>query len=343
MALSILALATRAAQRGNFDDAVGAGVGQLGWKRRPDNLRQLQAAAAVGQAYLIRAYDEGLRRHRRHAAQLLLTHEDFDSRPRYLNMRNTLHALFECDAVPVINENDTISVDEIKFGDNDRLAAMVTNLLQAPLLVILSVVDGLYRGEPGGSTAPDLVSMVPQIDDEVIGLAGLGKSSLGTCGMQSKLAAARLVTRAGGSVIIASGTKPDPLTRILAGEPAGTLFLAHGATHRARKRWIGLTARPRGHYVVDAGARLALESGSKSLLAIGILEVVGEFDKGDVVSILRLRGLQLGEGVRSLSPPCDLSLHRPHLGSFEPISKLIRERHSPESSNTSAHPACFQK
>ena len=131
--------------------AVGAGMGQLGWKRRPENLRQLQAAAAVGQAYLIRAYDEGLRRHRRHAAQLLLTHEDFDSRPRYLNVRNTLHALFECEAVPIINENDTISVDEIKLGDNDQLAAMVTNLLQAPLLVILSVVDGLYRVSRAGT------------------------------------------------------------------------------------------------------------------------------------------------------------------------------------------------
>ena len=228
--------------------AVGAGMGQLGWKRRPDNLPQLQAAAAVGQAYLIRAYDEGLRRHRRHAAQLLLTHEDFDSRPRYLNMRNTLHALFECDAVPIINENDTISVDEIKFGDNDRLAAMVTNLLQASLLVILSVVDGLYRTEPGASNTAELVSLVPQIDDAVLGLAGAGTSSLGTGGMRSKLAAARQVTQAGGSVIIASGTKPEPLTRILAGEPAGTLFLAHGATHRAAKRWIGLTARPRGHY-----------------------------------------------------------------------------------------------
>ncbi len=128
--------------------AVGAGIGQLGLSRRPDNLRQLQAAAAIGQAYLIRAYDEGLRRHGRHAAQLLLTHEDFDSRPRYLNMRNTLTALFEWDAVPIINENDTISVDEIKFGDNDRLAAMVTNLLQAPLLVILSVVDGLLSDRP---------------------------------------------------------------------------------------------------------------------------------------------------------------------------------------------------
>ena len=134
--------------------AVGAGMGQLGLDRRPDNLPGLQAAAAIGQAYLIRAYDEGLRSHGRHAAQLLLTHEDFDSRPRYLNMRNTLHALFEWNAVPVINENDTISVDEIKFGDNDRLAAMVTNLLQAPLLVVLSVVDGLYRTEPDASASP---------------------------------------------------------------------------------------------------------------------------------------------------------------------------------------------
>ncbi len=265
--------------------AVGAGIGRLGWKRRPDNLRQLQAAAAVGQAFLIRAYDEGLRRHHRHAAQLLLTHEDFDSRPRYLNMRNTLHALFECDAVPIINENDTISVDEIKFGDNDRLAAMVTNLLQAPLLVILSVVDGLYRTQPSDDTEPEIVSLVPQIDETTLGLAGSGKSTLGTGGMQSKLTAARLVTQAGGSVIIASGTKPQPLTRILAGQAAGTLFLAHGATHRARKRWIGLTARPRGHYMVDSGARLALETGSKSLLAIGVLDVVGEFEKGDVVAI----------------------------------------------------------
>src|SRR5262249_36930717 len=155
---------------------------QLGWKRRPENLRQLQAAAAVGQAYLIRAYDEGLRRHRRHAAQLLLTHEDFDSRSRYLNMRNTLHALFECDAVPVINENDTISIAEIKFGDNDRLAAMVTNLLQAPLLVILSVVEGLYRTDPHTATPGEVVPLVRRIDEEVLALAGSGRSAMGTGG-----------------------------------------------------------------------------------------------------------------------------------------------------------------
>jgi glutamate 5-kinase len=277
--------------------AVGAGMGQLGWKRRPDNLPQLQAAAAVGQSYLIRAYDEGFRRHGHHAAQLLLTHEDFDNRSRYLNMRNTLNALFECNAVPVINENDTISVDEIKFGDNDRLAAMVTNLLQAPLLVILSVVDGLYRTNPDAATAPEVVPLVPQIDDSVLALAGVGRSALGTGGMQSKLAAARLVTHAGGSVIIASGTRPEPLTRILGGEPAGTLFLAHGPTHRARKRWIGLTARPRGYYVVDDGARQALESRSKSLLAIGILEVTGEFDKGDVVGIRDGAGQEFARGL----------------------------------------------
>ena len=280
--------------------AVGAGIGQLGLSRRPDNLRQLQAAAAIGQAYLIRAYDEGLRRHGRHAAQLLLTHEDFDSRPRYLNMRNTLTALFEWDAVPIINENDTISVDEIKFGDNDRLAAMVTNLLQAPLLIILSVVDGLYRTDPGaggGEGQAEVVTLVPRLDDDVLSLAGSSRSSLGTGGMRSKLEAARLVTHAGGSVIIASGKKPEPLTRILAGETVGTLFLAKGQTQGARKRWIGLTARPRGHYVVDAGARRALECGANSLLAIGIVAVVGEFDKGDVVGIRDVEGREFARGL----------------------------------------------
>ena len=145
--------------------------------------------------------------------------------------------------------------------------------------------------------------LVPQIDDQVLALAGAGRSSLGTGGMQSKLAAARLVTQAGGSVIIASGTQAEPLTRILAGEPVGTLFLAHGAAHRARKRWIGLTARPRGHYVVDDGARRALESGSKSLLAIGIVEVVGEFEKGDVVGIRDARGQEFARGLTNYATP----------------------------------------
>ncbi len=282
--------------------AVGAGIGKLGLLRRPDNLRQLQAAAAIGQADLIRAYDEGFRPHGHHAAQLLLTHEDFDSRPRYLNMRNTLTALFEYGAVPVINENDTISVDEIKFGDNDQLAAMVANLLQAPLLVILSVVDGLYRADPGSTGLGEVVPLVANLD-EVISLAGESRSSGGTGGMRSKLQAAGLVTRAGGSVIIASGKQPNPLTRILAGEAVGTLFLARGQTQAARKRWIGSTARPRGQLVVDAGARVALEAGDRSLLAIGIVEVIGDFEKGDVVGVRDGQGHEFARGLTNYPAP----------------------------------------
>ena len=295
--------------------AVGAGIGQLGLSKRPENLRQLQAAAAVGQAYLIRAYDEGFRRHGRHAAQLLLTHEDFDSRPRYLNMRNTLTALFDYNAVPVINENDTISVDEIKFGDNDKLAAMVANLLQAPLLVILSVVDGLCRSDPGASGLGDVIPLVRDLDDEVIGLAGESRSSGGTGGMRSKLQAARMVTRAGGSVIIASGRQPEPLTRVLRGERVGTLLLAHGATQGARKRWIGSTARPRGFLVVDAGAKVALERDDKSLLAIGIIEVVGDFEKGDVVGVRDLSGHEFARGLinyHALDARQIIGLHSDH-------------------------------
>ena len=277
--------------------AVGAGLGRLGLAKRPDNLRQLQAAAAVGQAYLIRAYDEGLRRHGRHAAQLLLTHSDFDNRARYLNVRNTLTALFEWDAVPIINENDTISVDEIKFGDNDRLAAMVANLLQAPLLVILSVVDGLYTTDPGTGGLGTPIPLVTNLDDATLALAGASRSALGTGGMRSKLQSAGLATQAGGSVIIASGTRPEPLTRILAGEPVGTLFLPRSTTQAARKRWIGLTARPRGHYVVDPGARAALETGTRSLLAIGVVAVVGEFDKGDVVGVRDPSGHEFARGL----------------------------------------------
>ena len=280
-------------------------MGQLGWKRRPENLPQLQAAAAVGQSYLIRAYDEGLRRHRRHAAQLLLTHEDFDSRPRYLNMRNTLHALFECDAVPIINENDTISVDEIKFGDNDRLAAMVTNLLQAPLLVILSVVDGLYRDDPAAANRPrKSIPLVPQIDDQVLAPGRREPEHAGNrrhAEQAGRGQAGDPGRRLGDHRL---GNRPNPLTRILAGEPVGTLV--PGPRRRpigARKRWIGLTARPRGHYVVDAGAAARSNPGSKSLLAIGIVEVIGEFEKGDVVGIRDPSGHEFAAASPITPPP----------------------------------------
>lgn len=276
---------------------------------RPETLGELQAAASVGQAHLIRAWDEGFRRHGSHAAQLLLNHADFDSRERYLNIRNTIQALFEWGAIPVINENDSVSVDEIKFGDNDRLAAMVTNLLRAPLLVILSVVDGLYASDPhaeGASSngeAARPIGLVRGLDEATRAMAGTGRSSMGTGGMTSKLDAVSLVTRAGGSVIVTAGRRedPGPLTRVARGEAVGTLFLAAGRAQGARRRWIGLTARPRGVLTVDDGAAAALARGNKSLLGIGVVEVSGTFGKGDVVSIRDRAGSEVARGLSNYS------------------------------------------
>src|SRR5437667_242210 len=181
--------------------AIGAGVGRLGLDKRPSDLRHLQACAAVGQGLLMRAYEECLARHGTHAAQILLTAGDFDNRTRYLNARNTILTLFEWGCLPIINENDTVSVAEIRFGDNDHLAAMVTNLLQAPLLILLSVVDGLYSADPNTDTTAKLVTTVPHIDAGILEQAGDSRNALGSGGMRSKLRAARLATVAGESVI----------------------------------------------------------------------------------------------------------------------------------------------
>lgn len=281
--------------------AVGAGIGQLGLKKRPTDLPSVQAAAAVGQTYLMRAYEEAFKVHGYHAAQMLLTHSDFDSRGRYLNMRNTITALFDFQAVPIINENDTVSVDEIKFGDNDQLAAMVANLINAELLVILSSVDGLCIPLPDGQGFGDPLPLIARMDDDALGLVNDSRSSLGTGGMRSKLASTRLVTHSGGSVIIASGKKPAPLTRILNCESVGTLILAEGQTRAARQRWIGLTARPKGAIQVDLGAKRALVKQGGSLLPIGVTGIQGEFEKGDVVSIVDPDGTEFARGLANYS------------------------------------------
>jgi glutamate 5-kinase len=277
--------------------AIGAGVGRLGLERRPTDLRHLQACAAVGQSFLMRAWQDCLAVHRTHTAQVLLTAGDFDSRGRYLNARNTLLALFEWDCLPIINENDTVSVAEIRFGDNDHLAAMVTNLLQAPLLILLSVVDGLYTADPGSDPDARLLSTVPAIDAAVVDMAGSGRSTLGTGGMRSKLRAARLCTAAGESVIMANGTRPGILDSIMAGDPLGTLFLPHGSSMPAWKRWLGFTARPKGRLVVDAGAREAVQRQGRSLLPIGVIGVHGAFNKGDVVSLSGADGTEFARGL----------------------------------------------
>ncbi len=277
--------------------AIGAGVGQLRLGQRPRDLRHLQACAAVGQGLLMRAYQEYLGRQGVDTAQILLTAGDFDSRTRYLNVRNTILTLFEWGVLPIINENDTVSVAEIKFGDNDHLAAMVCNLLQAPLLVLLTNVDGLYASDPATHPGAELVATVPEIDGRVMDMAGGSKSMLGTGGMRSKIRAARLATAAGESVIMANGSRPGVLDEIFTAAAVGTLFLPHGSTVPAWKRWLGFTAQPRGRLVVDAGARQAVQHQGRSLLPIGVLQVLGQFDKGDVVALCDRDGTEFARGL----------------------------------------------
>ena len=276
--------------------AIGCGLSLLKLKKRPDDLSHLQAAASIGQANLIRLYDDCLRKHGFHAAQLLLTANDFKQRGRYLNVRNTLLTLFEYGALPIVNENDTVSVEEIRFGDNDRLAALVANLLQAPLLVILSVIDGLYDGDPAKPESK-VIRLVEKWDESLLGLATDTKSSRGTGGMQTKLDAARIATACGGNVIIANGKQTRVLDEILDGKEVGTLFLAQGVEVPAWKRWIGYNVPPRGRFVLDAGARQAIEKQGKSLLAIGIKSVQGEFEKGQIVSLINEMGEEFARGL----------------------------------------------
>ena len=224
--------------------AVGAGMGLLNLKQRPSDLPHLQAAAAAGQAHLIRLYNDCLEVHGFRAAQLLLTANDFRNRERYLNVRNTLNTLFEFSIIPIINENDTVSISEIQFGDNDQLAAMVNNLLEGSLLIVLSVIDGLLDGNPD---SPDskVIPVVERWDEKLLALASASKSRGGTGGMKSKLQAARKVTEVGENVIIANGRRDRILDQIMAGDEVGTLFLAQWRNVPAWKRWICYTVEPR--------------------------------------------------------------------------------------------------
>ena len=278
--------------------AVGAGIGLLGLKGRPTDLAKLQAVAAVGQTFLIQAYDRTFIKHGRRAAQVLLTAEDVDDRIRYLNVRNTLLSILEYGAVPIINENDTVSVEELKttFGDNDRLAAMVTNLIRAPLLIVLSDVEGLYDGDPA-LEGSQLIHTVPQIDEKVFALVRDKKTGLSKGGMASKLEAARMVTTSGENAIIASGRRLDVLTRIFNGELVGTLFCAQGKAVSPYKRWLGFSAQIRGRIQLDDGARKALVEQGRSLLAAGVVGTQGDFRKGDVVAICDSEGHVVARGL----------------------------------------------
>ncbi|MFO7898383.1 MAG: glutamate 5-kinase [Planctomycetota bacterium] len=274
--------------------AIGAGVGELGLAQRPSALPELQAAASVGQSHLIEAYNRCFRRHGHHAAQILVTREDFDDRTRYLNVRNALNALFELGAIPVVNENDTVSVDEIRFGDNDLLSALVASLLGVQLLVLLTVVDGLL--DDGGHVVP----CVERVTDETLALDHGRKTALGTGGMSSKLEAVRLVTDAGEAAIIADGGAPDVLPRLMAGDELGTFFLPRPRRTPSWKRWFAARTS-RGTIHVDEGAKKALVERGKSLLPSGIVSVSGSFEQGDTVQIAGPDGRAFAQGLTNLS------------------------------------------
>lgn len=271
--------------------AIGAGIRALGRHKRPNILPELQASAAIGQCKLIEIYNKCFEKQGYHAAQLLLTRQDFEDRQRYLNTCNTLHSLLSLKAIPIINENDTISVEEITFGDNDILSALVANLLRADLLVLLSSVDGLYAEPPISGKKGKVISVVDEISDDIKKFAFKLKTKEGIGGMESKLEAASIAAGSEEAVVIANGRQPDILQRIMNYDDVGTLFLPYKNKKKmdSRKRWIGFIARPKGKIFIDDGALEALQKKGKSLLPSGVVKVEGDFIKGDVVSIMSIK------------------------------------------------------
>ena len=282
--------------------AVAAGMDRLKLTNRPKDLGQLQAVAAVGQSALIEAYNHYLTQYNIPAAQALLTNDDMKNRTRYLNMRNTLNAALDFHTLPVINENDTISVDELKttFGDNDNLAALVANLVQAELLILLSDIDGLYNGDPSDPNS-HVIQTVTGVEDNVKEMVHDHLNSVSKGGMSSKLRAAQQVNSAGCSMIIAKGRDPNILRKIFASEEVGTVFLPHGEIHTSRQNWLGFASEPLGSVFVDHGAVKALQTQGRSLLPKGIKRVYGRFDKGDVISICNAAGDEFARGLSNYS------------------------------------------
>jgi glutamate 5-kinase len=270
-------------------------MGALGYAARPTDLAEKQACAAVGQSRLMAAYDKLFAAHGLVAAQVLLTHEDLEHHERHLNARNTLVSLLKHGVIPIINENDAVSFTEIKFGDNDKLSALVASLLPADLLVILTTVDGVI--ENFGKADPKTISIIEHIDTTIEKLAGGTTSETAVGGMASKVQAAKIAVRSGIPLVIASGRKKHVLAQILAGEDEGTLFVPQPTKLQGRKRWIAFFHHPQGALFVDDGAKLALREKGKSLLPPGVARCEGEFAAGDVVRICDLNGTEFARGI----------------------------------------------
>jgi glutamate 5-kinase len=275
--------------------AVGAGMGALGYEKRPSELAALQACAAVGQSRLMTTYEKLFAEAGFGVAQVLLTHDDLEHHERHLNARNTLVTLLEHGVIPIINENDAVSFTELKFGDNDRLSALVACLLPADVLIILTTVDGLI--ENFGKASPKTISAVENLDDTIEKMAGGTRSETAVGGMASKLQAAKMVIRSGIPLVIASGGKKTVLADILDGRDEGTIFVAQPAKLTGRKRWIAFFHHPKGALFVDDGAKKALRENGKSLLPPGVARCEGDFAAGEVVRICDLNGTEFARGI----------------------------------------------
>ncbi len=292
--------------------AISAGMGKLGFKRRPKTIPDLQASAAVGQSRLMHCYEEEFKKRGALTAQVLLTREDMENRTRYLNARNTLLTLLRHRVIPIVNENDTVSVDEIRFGDNDILSALVSIKLEADLLILLTDVDGLYKTRPVLKRDSELIRRVDAITPEIESFAGQpGDSCRGTGGMYSKIQAAKISTSSGVSTVIANGKRKGILEDILEGKQAGTLFTPRPASLSGKKRWLAFGARVRGKIMIDPGAEEAILKKGKSLLPSGILKVEGNFKPGDVVSLISQDHAEIARGICSYSSE-DLEKIRGH-------------------------------
>ncbi|MBB1125627.1 glutamate 5-kinase [Thiospirillum jenense] len=277
--------------------AVAQGMVRMGWQRRPKMLHELQAAAAIGQMGLVRAYEDGFQRLGLHTAQVLLTRDDLADRRRYLNARSTLRTLLKLGVIPIINENDTVATDELRFGDNDTLAALVANLIEAELLILLTDQDGLFDADPRFNSDATLISTIPVNDAQLDVVAGGSGSALGSGGMTTKIRAARLAARSGCATVIAPGRGEQILTRIHHGELVGTLLTPVQEPQVAKKQWLAGHLQVRGRVMIDAGAVRALREQGKSLLAVGVKMVQGEFNRGEVVACVDLAGNEIARGL----------------------------------------------
>jgi glutamate 5-kinase len=280
--------------------AVAEGMVRLGWKARPHALHELQAAAAVGQMGLVQAYESQFQRYGLHTAQILLGHDDISARDRYLNARGTLQTLVRLGVIPVINENDTVVTDEIRFGDNDTLGALVANLIDADLLVILTDQEGLFDADPRQNASAELVAQGRAGDPQYEQMAG-GGGALGRGGMITKIRAAKLAARSGADTIIASGRQDNVLVRLAEGENLGTLLVADQQPLAARKQWLAGLMQISGQLVLDDGAVRVLRESGRSLLPVGVKSISGKYQRGDLVSCVDLHGVEVARGLANYS------------------------------------------